>query len=169
MPPRYRTPAASSSPCNAIFSSKGEMMPPWGVPSPVGANPFPASKIPAFSHPAIIPLAGKPPSISSRRSWLILSNVAARSASRIHTRADFPEAGAWVDCPGGAGLAEFAFPFGEPSAQLLGGVGGGGGRGVMDARPPVLPQDNPAESCYQVLPALAVLPGLEAGPRPVTG
>src|SRR5450755_1899786 len=29
MPPRYRTPAASSSPCNAIFSSKGEIMPPY--------------------------------------------------------------------------------------------------------------------------------------------
>src|SRR5712691_622226 len=39
----------------------------------------------------------------------------------------------------------------------------------MDDRPPVLPQYDPAESCYQVLPALAVLPGLEAGPRPVTG
>src|SRR6266498_2330431 len=90
MPPRYRTPAASSSPCNAIFSSKGDITPPWGVPSPVGANPFPASKIPAFSHPAIIPLAGKPPRVSSRYSWLILSNAAARSASSIHTRLDFP-------------------------------------------------------------------------------
>src|SRR6266496_1191571 len=58
MPPRYRTPAASSSPCNAIFNSKGDITPPWGVPSPVGANPFPASKIPALSHPAIFPFAG---------------------------------------------------------------------------------------------------------------
>jgi len=51
----------------------GVIIPPWGVPSPVGANPFPASKMPALSHPAIISLAGKPPSISSRCSWLILS------------------------------------------------------------------------------------------------
>jgi hypothetical protein len=67
-----------------------EHNPPWGVPSSVGANPFPASKIPAFSHLAIIALAGKPPSISSRCSWPILSNAPARSASRIHTRSDFP-------------------------------------------------------------------------------
>ena len=32
-----------------------------------------------------------------------------------------------------------------------------------------LPQDDPAESCYQVRLALAVPPGLEAGPQPVTG
>src|ERR1035438_6151343 len=75
MPPRYWTPAASSSPCNAIFSSKGEIIPPCGVPSPVGANPFPASKTPAFSHPAIIPLAGNPP-IDLRR-FLLEKNVPA--------------------------------------------------------------------------------------------
>src|SRR5208283_3395382 len=31
-PVRYRTPAAFSSPCNAIFNSKGEITPPCGVP-----------------------------------------------------------------------------------------------------------------------------------------
>ena len=74
------------------------------------------------------------------------------------------EAGDLVDCHRGAGLAELAFPFAEPSDQLLAGVGDRDGRGVTDDRPPVLPQDDPAESCYQVLLALAVLPGLEAGP-----
>jgi len=31
-------------------------------------------------------LAGKPPSCSRRKEWLILSNAAVRSASRIHVR-----------------------------------------------------------------------------------
>ena len=62
-PVRYRTPAASSSPCNAIFNNKGEITPPCGVPAPVGEYPFPASKTPAFSQPAIIRLAGKSPRI----------------------------------------------------------------------------------------------------------
>src|SRR6266536_2670123 len=67
------------------------------------------------------------------------------------------------------GLAEFAFPLAEPLDQLLAGVGCRGGRGVADDRPPVLPQGDPAESCYQVRLALSVLPGLEAGPQSVTG
>src|SRR5689334_25398099 len=71
---------------------------------------------------------------------------------------EFLEAGDLVDCHRGAGIAELAFPFTEPSYQLLAGVEGWAGRGVTDDRPPVLPQDDPAESCYQVLPALAVLP-----------
>ena len=82
---------------------------------------------------------------------------------------EFFEAGDLVDCRRGAGLAELAFPFAEPSYQLLAGVGRRGGRGVEDDRPPVLPQGDPAESRYQVLLALAVLPGLVAGPRPVAG
>jgi len=49
--------------------------------------------------------------------------------------------------------------------QLLAGVGCRGGHGVADDRPPVLPQDDPAESCYQVLLALAVPPGRKAGPH----
>ena len=88
------------------------------------------------------------------------------------SRSWFPErleAGDLVDCHRGAGLAELAFPFAEPGNQLLAGVGGRVGRGVTDDRPPVLPQVDPAESCYQVLLALAVLPGLVAGPRSVTG
>ena len=36
--------------------------PPWGVPSPVGANPLPASNTPAFSQPRIRSLAGNDPS-----------------------------------------------------------------------------------------------------------
>jgi len=87
-------------------------------------------------------------------------------------RSRFPErleAGDLVDCHRGAGLAELAFPSAEPGYQLLAGVEGRAGRGVTDDRPPVLPQDGPAESCYQVLLALAVLPGLVAGPRPVAG
>jgi len=62
------------------------MTPPCGEPSSVGANPLSASNTPAFSHPAIMSLAGKPPSCSRRKEWLILSNAAVRSASRIHVR-----------------------------------------------------------------------------------
>src|SRR5271166_1204245 len=67
------------------------------------------------------------------------------------SRSRFPEvfeAGDLVDCHRGAGLAEFALPFAEPSGQLLAGVEGRAGRGVGDDRPPVLPQDDPAESCH---------------------
>ena len=38
-----RTAAADSSPCNATLRSKGLITPPCGVPSSVGANPFPLS------------------------------------------------------------------------------------------------------------------------------
>lgn len=63
------------------------------------------------------------------------------------------EAGDLVDCHRGAGLAQFALPFAEPSDQFLAGVGFRAGRWVADDRPPVLPQGDPAESRYQVLPA----------------
>src|SRR5271166_3354596 len=72
---------------------------------------------------------------------------------------EFLEAGDLVDCHRGAGLAELAFPSAEPCDQLLAGVGGWGGRGVTDDRPPVLPQDDPAESCYQVRLAFTSAPG----------
>ena len=62
------------------------MIPPCGVPSSVGANPLPASNTPAFSHPAIMSLAGNVPSCRRRKAWSILSNAADRSASRIHSR-----------------------------------------------------------------------------------
>ena len=62
------------------------MTPPCGVPSSVGANPLPASNTPAFSHPAIMSLAGNVPSWLRRKAWSILSNAADRSASRIHSR-----------------------------------------------------------------------------------
>ena len=61
-----RTPAASSSPCNATFSKHGEITPPWGVPSPVGANPLPASNTPAFSQSRIRSLAGNDPRAARR-------------------------------------------------------------------------------------------------------
>jgi hypothetical protein len=66
------------------------MTPPWGVPSSVGANPLPASNTPAFSHPAIISLAGNVPSCPRRKEWPILSNADVKSASRIHALLDFP-------------------------------------------------------------------------------
>ena len=81
---------------------------------------------------------------------------------------EFFEAGDLVDCHRGAGLAELTLPFPE-SLDELARVGCPGGRGVTDDCPPVLPQDDPAESCYQVRLALAVLPGLEARPQPVPG
>src|SRR6201987_3836794 len=79
------------------------------------------------------------------------------------------EAGDLVDCHRGAGLAELAYPFAEPSDQLLTGIGNPGGRGVADDRLPVLPQGDPAETRYQVRLALPVSPGLGAGSQPVTG
>ncbi len=66
------------------------MIPPCGVPSSVGANPLPASNTPAFSHPAIMSLAGNVPSWLRRKEWSILPNAAVRSASRIHVRLDLP-------------------------------------------------------------------------------
>jgi hypothetical protein len=66
----------------------GVITPPWGVPSPVGANPLPASNTPAFSQSRIMSLAGNEPSAASSRWWSILSNAAARSASRTHARWD---------------------------------------------------------------------------------
>ena len=47
--------------------------PPWGVPSPVGANPLPASNTPAFSQSRIRSLAGNDPSWRERWAWPILS------------------------------------------------------------------------------------------------
>ena len=82
---------------------------------------------------------------------------------------EFPEAGDLVDCHRGTGLAELALLLTEPSDQLLAGVGGRGRGGVPDDRPPVPLQDDPAEPCYQVRLALAMLPGLEAGPQSVPG
>ena len=72
------------------------------------------------------------------------------------------EAGDLVDCHRGAGLAELAYPFAEPSDQLLAGIGNPGGRGVADDRLPVLPQGDPAETRYQVRLAFPVPFGLEA-------
>jgi retron-type reverse transcriptase len=66
LPVWYRTPAASSSPCNAMFNNKGEITPPCGVPASVGESPFPASNIPAFNQPATIRRAGKSPMVLSK-------------------------------------------------------------------------------------------------------
>ena len=44
-----------------------EHKPPWGVPSSVGVNPFPASITPAFSQSRTISLAGNDPRASSSR------------------------------------------------------------------------------------------------------
>jgi hypothetical protein len=63
--------------------------PPWGVPSLVGVS-IPSSTTPAFSHPAIMSLAGNDPSALSSRWWPILSNAADKSASTIHTRLLLP-------------------------------------------------------------------------------
>src|SRR6266567_4450262 len=44
-----------------------------------------------------------------------------------------------------------------------------GRHGVTDDRPPVLPQVDPAESRYQIFPALTLQCCLEAGPGTVAG
>ena len=64
--------------------------PTWGTGGCKANWPGPASKIPALSQPAIIPLAGKLPIALSGCSWSILSNALARPTSRIHTRLPFP-------------------------------------------------------------------------------
>ena len=59
---------------------------------------------------------------------------------------EFLKGGDLVDCHRGTGLAELALPLAEPSDQLFAGIGCRDGRWVGDDRPPVLPQDDPAES-----------------------
>ena len=83
--------------------------------------------------------------------------------------AEVLERGDLVDGHRGAGLAQLAPPLAEPVDLLLAGVAVPGRGGVMDDRAPVLPEGDPAESCYQVLLALAVPSGLEAGPGAVAG
>ena len=75
-----------------------------------------------------------------------------------------------VDCHRGAGLAEFAFPLAEPREQLPAGDADSDRDGLGDDRPPVLPQDDPAESCYQVgLPLRLRLASKQVlGPSPVS-
>ena len=58
----------------------------------------------------------------------------------------------------------------EPVDQLLAGRGSTGtGAGSVTTARLVAFEGYPAEPCYQVLLALALDPGLEAGPRPVAG
>jgi len=61
LPSQYRTPAACSMPCSATFMSAGLITPPWGDPSPVGAN-RPSSITPALSRRRTRSRAGKVPS-----------------------------------------------------------------------------------------------------------
>jgi len=92
-----RTPAASSSPCNATFNNNGLMTPPCGVPASVGANPLSGSNTPAFSHCRIFVRPGNIPMVARRWSWSILSNAAVRSASSTHKRcAVAPHEVTWI-------------------------------------------------------------------------
>ena len=81
-------------------------------------------------------------------------------------RAELAERGDLVDGHCGAVLAQLAAPLAEPGDQLLAGSGCRGRDRVADDRAPVASEGYPAESCYQVRLALALFPGLEAGPRP---
>jgi hypothetical protein len=91
-----------------MFSRHGLITPPCGVPSSAGAKPLPASNTPAFSHPAIMSLAGNDPSWAKRKEWPILSNAALRSASSTHSRLAFlplpvvwiATSASWPDRPG---------------------------------------------------------------------
>jgi len=55
---RYRTPAASSSPCNAMFNNKGEITPPCGS-LPGGREPFPGLEHPGFQPTGEHPSCGE--------------------------------------------------------------------------------------------------------------
>jgi len=66
-------------------------------------------------------------------------------------------------------LAQLAPPLTEPVNQLFAGVDDRDRVRVTDDRPPVLPQDDPAESCDQIRFALPLLPGLKTGPGPPGG
>ena len=77
-------------------------------------------------------------------------------------RAELGELGDVVDCHRGAVIAQLAPPPAEPVDQLLSrGVDRDRG-GVSDDRALVAFERYPAESCYQVLLALALEAGLEA-------
>ena len=65
--------------------------------------------------------------------------------------AEVAERGDLVNGHRGAVLAQLAPPLAEPVDQLLAGIADPGRGGVMDDRSPVLPEGDPAESCYQVL------------------
>ena len=51
-------PGGLLQPVQRDIQRTGEITPPWGVPSSVGANPFPASTTPAFSQPGSCPWPG---------------------------------------------------------------------------------------------------------------
>ena len=80
------------------------------------------------------------------------------------------EPGDLVDCRGRALLAQLAPTLEEPVYQLLARCMDRDRGGVLDDRPPVLPQDDPAESRYQVLPCpsrLRLASKHVLGPSPV--
>jgi hypothetical protein len=81
--------------------------------------------------------------------------------------AGFVERGNLVGGDRGSVLAQLAPPLAGPGDQLLAGVADPGRGGVVDDRAPVLPEGDPAESCYRVLLAFPLQPGLEAGPGAV--
>src|SRR5271169_2964004 len=83
--------------------------------------------------------------------------------------AELLERGDLVNGHRGAVLAQLACPLEESVDQLLAGVADPGWGGVMDDRAPVLLEGDPAEPYYQVLLALAVPSGFEAGPGAVAG
>lgn len=76
--------SCSSIPCSAMFASRGEITPPWGVPSSVGIR-FPFSRTLALSHLlTCFLICGKVSSFSISLSCLILSKHFRMSPSRIY-------------------------------------------------------------------------------------
>ena len=79
------------------------------------------------------------------------------------------EAGDLVDCHRGAFLAQLACPHPQPQEKFPAGEADRDLAGVGNDRPPVLPQSDPAEACYQVPLALALHPCFKAAPQTVAG
>ena len=116
--------------------------------------------------------------------WVWMTSWQAAQTTRVLRRLVAMSAahGGWPDPGSQAGeladlvhqhLARFAAqltPPGQESVdQLLAGVGGRWGDAVAQDRVLVAHEGNPAEPGYQVRLAVAVDPGLEAGPQPVPG
>jgi integrase len=84
-------------------------------------------------------------------------------------RAQLLEAGDLVNCHRGAFVAQLADPRPEPQEKFPAGETDRDQAGVGNYRPPVLPQSDPAEACYQIPLAPARHPRFKTAPQAVAG